>query len=248
MCLLARYSWVGQSHSVRGRPELRYRRARWDVSERLIRVNGMQLWVAEHGAGDPLILCNGGPGCCDYLGPVAAMLDDRARVYRFEPRGCGRSATGVPYDLPTWLADLDALRSALGHERWVVGGHSAGADYALAYALTYPGRVRALISLASTGVQDDRQWHAAYEAGRVARPPLCRLLCSAAVKFWRSLRECARISERMAEGASAGRSDPGSLNAFTSLRGWVRAPALGRCVGPAGSAGCSGIRVLAYRP
>lgn len=31
--------------------------------------------------------------------------------------------------------------------------------------------MRALISLAVTGVQDDRQWHAAYEAGRVARPP-----------------------------------------------------------------------------
>lgn len=136
--------------------------------ERSITVNGAELWVAEQGAGAPLILGSGGPGCCDYLGPVAAMVDDLARVYRFEPRGCGRSSPGGPYDLPTWLADLDALRGALGHGRWVVGGHSAGAAYALAYALTYPARTRAVLYLSGTGVQDDRQWHAAYEAGRDA--------------------------------------------------------------------------------
>jgi proline iminopeptidase len=139
------------------------------VGERIIAVNGTRLWVAEQGAGEPIVLCSGGPGCCDYLGPVAAMLDDRARVYRFEPRGCGRSAADGPYDLPTWLADLDALRVALGHERWLVCGHSAGADFALAYALTFPERVRALISLSAGGIQDDRQWHAAYEAGRARR-------------------------------------------------------------------------------
>jgi proline iminopeptidase len=139
------------------------------MGERMTAVNDTRLWVAERGDGEPIVLCSGGPGCCDYLGPVAAMLDDRARVYRFEPRGCGRSAADGPYDLSTWLADLEALRVALAHERWVVGGHSAGADFALAYALTYPERVRALISLSAGGIQDDRQWHAVYEAGRARR-------------------------------------------------------------------------------
>ena len=136
--------------------------------ERMLAVNGAELWVAEQGAGPPLVLCSGGWGCCDYLGPVAAMVEDLVRVLRWEPRGCGRSSPDGPYDLDTNLADLDALRAALGHERWVVTGHSAGADLALAYALSYPDRTRAVISMSGTGVQDDRQWHDAYEAGREA--------------------------------------------------------------------------------
>lgn len=126
------------------------------VSERIVAVNGAGLWVAEQGAGTPMVLCNGGFGCCDYLGPVAAMVDDLVRAYRWEPRGCGRSSPRGPYDLATMLADLEALRVALGHERWVVGGHSAGADLALVYALSHPEQTLALVYLSGRGVQDDR--------------------------------------------------------------------------------------------
>ncbi len=139
------------------------------VSERLIAVGAAELWVAEQGRGIPLVLCNGGFGCCDYLGPVAAMVGDIVRAYRWEPRGCGRSSSGGPYDLETMLTDLEALRVAFGHERWIVGGHSAGADLALAYALSHPERTLALVYLAGRGVQDDRQWHAAYEEGKAGR-------------------------------------------------------------------------------
>lgn len=156
--------WTGRTGAVEWEGD-----ALMSVSERIVTVNGAGLWVAEQGAGTPMILCNGGFGCCDYLGPVAAMVDDLARVYRFEPRGCGRSSRAGPYDLRTCLADLDALRAALGHERWIVAGHSAGADLALAYALEYPERVIALICMSGTGVQDDRQWHAVYEEGRASR-------------------------------------------------------------------------------
>ena len=136
--------------------------------EQKIVVNGTELWVASQGSGVPVILCNGGPGCGDYMSPVASMIDDLARVYRFEPRGCGRSSAAGPYDLRTSLEDLDGLRDHLGHERWVVGGHSWGAFLALAYALEYAERTTAVVYLSGTGIQDDRQWHDAYEAGRAA--------------------------------------------------------------------------------
>jgi proline iminopeptidase len=70
--------------------------------------------------------------------------------------------------LEACLSDLDGLRQALGHDRWIIGGHSWGADLALAYALTYPEHTRAVLHLSGTGVHDDRQWHAAYERGRDA--------------------------------------------------------------------------------
>jgi proline iminopeptidase len=138
------------------------------MSERFVEVNGARLWLTERGAGRPLMLVSGGPGCCDYLEPVALMIDDLARVYRFEPRGCGRSSPDGPYVLATQLRDLEALRQFLGHERWIVAGHSWGAFLALAYALEFPERTEAIIDLSGRGMLNDRDWHAAYEEGRDA--------------------------------------------------------------------------------
>jgi proline iminopeptidase len=66
------------------------------MSEQFVNSDGARLWTVAHGRGMPLMVCNGGPGCCDYLAPVAAMLDDIARVIRFEGRGCGGGAPLAP--------------------------------------------------------------------------------------------------------------------------------------------------------
>lgn len=143
-------------------------RYRSDV-ERLERdVNGADLWVSQRGTGVPVVLHTGGAGLADYLEPVAAMLDDIASVTRFDPRGCGRSSRTPPFDVSTFIGDLDVLRARIGPENWIVGGHSFGADLALAYALENPSRTRALLYLSGTGLQDDRSWHTEYEAGRDA--------------------------------------------------------------------------------
>lgn len=131
-------------------------------------INGTKLWFAESGAGKPVLLLPGGPGCCDYLGSVAAQIDTEAHVYRMEPRGCGRSHPAGPYDVATTLADMEALRVHLGHERWIVGGHSQGAFFALAYALAYPERSEAILYLAGAGMQKDRNWSKAYHQGKDA--------------------------------------------------------------------------------
>jgi proline iminopeptidase len=116
--------------------------------------------------GIPVVLCNGGPGCCDYLAPVAAMLDDIAQMIRFEARGCGRSDLLPPYTVETCLADLEALREHYSIEHWIIGGHSAGADLALAYALAYPERVLGLICISGGRIHNDREWHRIYSERR----------------------------------------------------------------------------------
>lgn len=115
------------------------------MSERYIAVNHLALWTIEQGAGYPIILCNGGSGCCDYLQPVADLLTDIARVIRFEQRGCGRSQPASHYSVETSIEDIEAVQNAYGIERCIVGGHSWGADLALVYALTYPERVKGLL-------------------------------------------------------------------------------------------------------
>jgi proline iminopeptidase len=130
-------------------------------------VNGCRFHTATTGAGSPVVLLHGGPGHYDDLEPVAAMLEDRFTVHRFDQRGCGRSDRTVPYTLDQYLADLDGLRAAWGHDNWVVGGHSWGANLALAYALRYPQRVKALLYLAGPGLT--QKWHEEYRANRKAK-------------------------------------------------------------------------------
>ena len=108
---------------------------------------------------------NGGPGCDDYLGPVAAMVDDLCRVIRFEPRGCGRSDWDGNYDLDTLLCDAEAVRAAHAADRCIVAGHSFGPSAALAYALRHPSRVLGLIGIAGGNLLNDRTWSAAYHRG-----------------------------------------------------------------------------------
>jgi proline iminopeptidase len=139
------------------------------TEERFVTVGGASLWCAVSGSGIPLVLFNGGPGCDDYLAPVARLIDDRARVVRFEPRGCGRSLWDGNYDLETLLRDADAVRKSYGFERWIVAGHSAGTNAALAYALRHPTRVLGVIGIAGGKVVDDRQWSETYHQRRRER-------------------------------------------------------------------------------
>lgn len=133
--------------------------------DRFVEVKGARLWCTESGDGVPLVLFNGGPGCDDYLLPVAEMIEDRCRVIRFEPRGCGRSTWDGRYDLDTLVDDVERLRDAFGVDRWIVAGHSMGPNLALAYTLAHPDRVIGLIGIAGGSIVNDRDWSEAYHKG-----------------------------------------------------------------------------------
>lgn len=135
--------------------------------EAFVESRGGKLWTVARGQGMPILLCNGGPGCCDYLEPVAQMLEDRARVIRWEQSGCGRSDCTPPYDIETCLRDIESIRLHYGIERWIVGGHSWGADLSLTYALEHPDRVRGVICIASGRFNNDREWHRIYDERRL---------------------------------------------------------------------------------
>ena len=143
------------------------------ISQRRVTANGVSLWTATQGSGPPVVLCHGGPGVYDYLGPVAAMIDDISTVHRYDQRGCGRSQDRGPYDVATFVADLDALRAYWAYEAWTVIGHSWGATLALLNAIEHPGRVRRLVYFSGTGV--DPAWHQEYRRNREMKlPPAAR--------------------------------------------------------------------------
>jgi proline iminopeptidase len=130
--------------------------------ERMLNNSGTRIWSTSNGRGIPLFLCNGGPGCDDYLAPVSTMIEDLCQVIRFEPRGCGRSDRDKRYDLQTSIDDIDFVRRAYSLDRVIVAGHSAGVDFALVYAMKYPQNVIGIIGIAGGRVVHDREWSRIY--------------------------------------------------------------------------------------
>ncbi|CAM3102131.1 prolyl aminopeptidase [Skermania piniformis] len=116
--------------------------------------DGQRIYWEECGnpRGKPAVFLHGGPGggCTPdhrrYFDPAAY------RIVLFDQRGCGRSTPHVAdgADLATnttahLIADIEALRTDRGIERWLVFGGSWGSTLALAYAEQYPQRVTELV-------------------------------------------------------------------------------------------------------
>jgi pimeloyl-ACP methyl ester carboxylesterase len=98
----------------------------------------------------PIIFLHGGPGLYteDRRMEEGGVLRDLgfSTIY-FDQAGGGRSDR-LPvseYSLARAVADLEALRAALGHDRIILWGNSYGAALATLYAQKFPDRVAALI-------------------------------------------------------------------------------------------------------
>ncbi|MEV8373249.1 alpha/beta hydrolase [Kribbella sp. NPDC056861] len=120
-------------------------------------------------AAPPVVLLHGGPGLWDYLEPVAAMLDDRTVVHRFDQRGCGGSDPSDQQTMQRLQDDIEELRQHWGHDRVIVLGHSFGAKLALTYAAAYPEHVAKVGHFSGVGLGD---WRTPYyeERDRRATP------------------------------------------------------------------------------
>lgn len=102
--------------------------------------------------GVPVVVLHGGPGGGTSPNLRCYFNPRGYRIIMLDQRGCGKStphASDDPAleDNTTWdlVADIEALRLRLGIESWAVFGGSWGSTLSLAYALTHPERVRALI-------------------------------------------------------------------------------------------------------
>lgn len=118
-----------------------------------MQIRDVSLFVEVLGQGHPLLLMHGGPGL-DYttLWSFRACADQFTLIF-YDHRCNGRSE-GADVSSMTWenlTADADALRQALGFEKWAVLGHSFGGMVALEYALRYPQSLSHLILMNTCG-------------------------------------------------------------------------------------------------
>jgi len=118
-------------------------------TEGRIAVPGGSVWYESAGQGpDTLLLLHGGPGASsDYLIPLLDLAGDGWRVVRYDQLGSRRS--DKPDDPSLWqverfVAEVDAVRAALGLDRMHLLGQSWGAFLALEYALAHQERLASL--------------------------------------------------------------------------------------------------------
>jgi pimeloyl-ACP methyl ester carboxylesterase len=149
-----------------------------------VKVRGILMYAEVVGSGPPLAMMHGGPGMNhSLLLPLKQLADSFTLVY-YDHRCNGRSQ-GPPVTTMNWenlTADAEALRQALGFERWAVLGHSFGGMVALEYALRYPGNLSKLI-LIDTGANTD--WLYWNVLGLFTKRSYSKKALQAARKFFR---------------------------------------------------------------
>jgi proline-specific peptidase len=122
--------------------------------ERYVDVPGGRVWVNVVGSGrrPALLVLHGGPGAGhDYLESLGDLATDRPVVF-YDQLGCGRSDkpdNPALWRIDRFVAELEAVRSALGLRHFHLYGHSWGGWLAIEYLLRQPREVGAVV-LAST--------------------------------------------------------------------------------------------------
>jgi pimeloyl-ACP methyl ester carboxylesterase len=105
-----------------------------------------------------LVLMHGGGPDHHSLVPLARHFTDRYSVVLPDIRGYGRSVCTDPAR-HTWAQysnDVVSLLDYLGVRRAIVGGAGIGTTISLRTAVTYPGRVHALVLISVEDIEDDQ--------------------------------------------------------------------------------------------
>jgi proline iminopeptidase len=109
-----------------------------------------QIYVEESGnpQGTPVIFIHGGPGGATSPTHRCFFNPSHYRIVLFDQRGCGRSTPHACLENNTTtdlISDMEAIRTHLGIEQWLLFGGSWGSTLALAYAQAHPDRVSGMI-------------------------------------------------------------------------------------------------------
>lgn len=118
-------------------------------------VNGIQMYYAVFGAGDPVLLIHGGLGHADIWASQVATLSKTHKVIVADSRGHGRSTrTEQPYGYDLMASDYLALLDYLKIEKTALVGWSDGGIIGIDIALHHPERLTRLFAQAANVTTD----------------------------------------------------------------------------------------------
>jgi len=112
------------------------------------KLNGIEIEYQDGGRGPAVLLGHGYSATGRMWDDQRAALGDRWRIISWDMRGHGQTespSNPAVYSTEATVADIKALLASLGVSRAVVGGLSLGGYMSLAFYLTHPEMVEALI-------------------------------------------------------------------------------------------------------
>lgn len=132
------------------------------MDELRVKTSGADLHVWVSGMPDTaagsILLLHGGPGAPGSMQDDIAPLLDGMHCVTFDQRGVGGSVcVDGRYELDDYVADIEAIRTQLGIDRWHVLGHSWGGLLAQVYAARRPERLSSLF-LCNPGLGLGADW------------------------------------------------------------------------------------------
>ncbi|TPK94542.1 alpha/beta fold hydrolase [Mesorhizobium sp. B2-4-14] len=118
-------------------------------------VNGIQMYYAVFGTGDPVLLIHGGLGHADVWASQVAILSKTHKVIVADSRGHGRSTrTDEPYGYDLMASDYLALLDYLKIDKTALVGWSDGGIIGIDIALHHPERLTRLFAQAANVTTD----------------------------------------------------------------------------------------------
>jgi len=122
-------------------------------------INGVKIWYARFGRGQPVLLLHGGLANANYWGHQVRALQRHYQVIVMESRGHGRSSRNQePFGYDLMASDVVGLLDHLKIRKAAIVGWSDGAIIGLDIAMKHPERVSRLFAFAAnsdpSGVAD----------------------------------------------------------------------------------------------
>ena len=118
-------------------------------------VNGIKMYYAVYGSGDPVLLIHGGLGHADIWANQVADLAKDHQVIVADSRGHGRSTrTAEPYGYDLMASDYLALLDYLKIDKTALVGWSDGGIIGLDIAMSHPERLTKLFAQAANVTVD----------------------------------------------------------------------------------------------
>jgi len=125
-------------------------------------VNGIRMWYAEFGHGEPVVLLHGGLANANYWGNQVSVLARQYKVIVMDSRGHGRSSRDArPFGYDLMSSDVLGVLDFLHVRNTAIVGWSDGAIIGLDIAIHHPDRLTKLFAFAANsdpaGVKDVSQ-------------------------------------------------------------------------------------------
>ncbi|MBV8969932.1 MAG: alpha/beta hydrolase [Verrucomicrobia bacterium] len=113
-------------------------------------VNGVRIYYAEFGRGEPLILLHGGLGNIEQFGNQIPALETHYKVIALDSRGHGRSTrSAAPFSYHLMADDVLGVMDYLRIPKAAVIGWSDGGIIGLDLAIYHPDRLNKLVAIAA---------------------------------------------------------------------------------------------------